>query len=191
MLPLHSRNVLVCLRYGIGDVVMALPAISALRRAIPGARIVALGNPPADEILDGDARVDAVLGTSRWRLSHRWDSGEPGTREALAAWIREQRFDLVLDATHAPTAVGRAVWSLGIRSLEGDPCAEEAALASGESGTEAIRAGVRSGWGLHVPRGITPAVHPRESDELFAASFLAGHGSHAAPSPSRRWPPRR
>ncbi len=39
----EARRILVCLRYGIGDVVMELPVLDALRAAVPRAHITALG----------------------------------------------------------------------------------------------------------------------------------------------------
>lgn len=42
-----SATILVCMRYGIGDVVMQTPALDALRHAAPNAHIVALGATPS------------------------------------------------------------------------------------------------------------------------------------------------
>lgn len=173
MLPLASENVLVCLRYGIGDVIMELPALAALRRALPDATITAIATPPADELLAGDPRVDRVVRTSRWGLRHRWDTADAVTRAEVARWVREQRFDLVLDAAHATTAVGQAIWSLGIRSLESSQRIESDAIRRGESGVEAVRRGVAAGWGLDVP-ALAPEIRPRPADHRFAAERLRG-----------------
>lgn len=196
MLPLSSTNVLVCLRFGIGDVVMELPALTALRRALPDARITAIASAPAHELLAEDPRVDRVVVTSRWGLRHRWDGGTADQRAQIAAWVRAQTFDLVLDARHATAAVGRAIWSLGIRSLEADLGEEERAIAAGESGVEAIRAGVRAGWGLEVPTSLRPELRLRPADRAFADAFFRGRTIEEAPvaiSPvasheMKRWP---
>ena len=42
-----SATIRVCMRYGIGDVVMQTPALDALRHAAPNAHIVALGATPS------------------------------------------------------------------------------------------------------------------------------------------------
>ena len=47
----EARRILVCLRYGIGDVVMELPVLDALRSALPRAHITALGAYPAIELV--------------------------------------------------------------------------------------------------------------------------------------------
>src|SRR5690606_25197194 len=101
VLPADATNVLVCLRYGIGDVVMELPVLAALRDALPGARVTALAAPPAHELLQGDPHLDRVVPTSRWALRHRWDEGSVETRARIRRWVREQGFDLVLDARQA------------------------------------------------------------------------------------------
>lgn len=200
MLPLDSGNVLLCLRYGIGDVVMELPALDALRAALPGARITALGSAPANELLDGDARVDAVVSTARWGLRHRWDRGDAAVRGSIARWVEEEEFDLLLDVGHAPRAVAEAIWSLGARSLEADASAEQRTLEEDESGSEAIRAAVRPGWGLEIPSSARPRLYPRTSDHAAAEALLEAHGiDHGAPfalspvasSPLKRWPPER
>lgn len=197
MLPLESKNVLLCLRYGIGDVIMDLPGLSALRDALPHARITALGNPPAHELLEGDPRVDAVVSTEWWGLRHRWDAGDPETRAAIKDWVREERFDLVLDAAQATLAVGEAVWALGYRSLEADSAEERRTLEAGAGGVEAIRAGVRAGWGIEVPADRPPELNPRTEDRWSADRLLQRYGlgaerpfaiSPVASMPLKRWP---
>jgi hypothetical protein len=56
-----ARNLLVCLRYGIGDVVMQFPMLDALRRAVRHARITAVGAHPAIELLENSGLVDEIL----------------------------------------------------------------------------------------------------------------------------------
>lgn len=197
VLPLASENVLVCLRYGIGDVVMELPALTALRAALPHARITAVGSAPAHELLEGDPRVDALVTTDRWGLRHRWDPGDEQSRAAVASWIRAEGFDLVLDAAQATLAVAEAIWALGYRSLEADRGAERRALEAGASGVEAIRVGVRAGWGLDVPADCWPELGSRPEDDAAAAELLRRHGiagarpfavSPVASMPLKRWP---
>jgi hypothetical protein len=86
-----SATILVCVRYGIGDVVMQTPALDALRRAAPSAYIVALGAPLAVELLAQDAAVDEIVDVKRiWGLTHWYDAGE-GRIEAIQQWLAEHR----------------------------------------------------------------------------------------------------
>lgn len=72
-----AQRVLVCLRYGIGDVVMQTAALDALRRALPTACITALGARPAIELLEHDPRIDELVCTQDWGLRHWGDTGTP------------------------------------------------------------------------------------------------------------------
>lgn len=179
---------------------MELPALEVLRSTLPRARITALANPPAHELLEEDPRVDEVVVASRWGLRHRWDEADASTREEIAAWVRARAFDLVLDASQATVAVGEAIWSLGIRSLESDAREESAAIEAGGSGVEAIRAGVRRGWGVDVPRHLEPRLHIRARDRARAQAVLERAGAAGEPpiaiapvssSPLKAWPVRR
>lgn len=194
-----ARSILLCLRYGIGDVVMELPALEWLRRRAPGARITALGAPPAIDLLDGDPRVDEVVSAARWGLTHRWDEGTPASRAELDRWLAARGFDLFVDVHHAAPAVGAVVRARGIRSLEADEDAEAAAVAAGRDAIAAIRAAVRAGWGLDVPEHLAPRIHLRAEERDAAAALLAAAGVDAPPIglspvaslPMKRWPPDR
>jgi ADP-heptose:LPS heptosyltransferase len=196
----RAHRILLCLRYGIGDVVMETPVLTALRRAAPAARIIALGAPPAVELLQGDPRVDEVVGIDRWGVSHRWDEGTPAARRAIATWVADQGFDLYLDVHHAAVAVSRAIWERGIRSLEADEGAEEAAVAAGGDAIAAIKAAVRKGWGLDVAPELQTELHITDDDRRAAQALLDGIGndgaapvaiSPVASLPMKRWPAER
>lgn len=200
MLPANAPNVLFCLRYGIGDVIMELPVLTELREALPDARITVLANPPAHELLEGDPRVDTVVVTSRWGRLLRWDRGTPAVRTRIDAWVRAQGFDLVLDARHAPNVIGQALWSAGHRTLEGDSAVEEAALAEGRSGVAAIRRAATAGWGLPATGDAPPRLHLHAEHHAAADQLLSqlrvpeGRPfalSPVASSPLKRWPPER
>ncbi len=192
----EAKRVLVCLRYGIGDVVMELPVLDALRAALPRARITALGASPAIELLGGDTRVDEVESLQGFGLKHRWDRGHRWTQAALAAWVDAHAFDLYLDVHHVAPPVGEVIWR-GVRSLEADEWAEAQAVAHGADGVEAVRSAIWAGWGLRVPVEALPDRRLSDEERRFAARFLLEHGlsgtpalgiSPVASASLKRWP---
>lgn len=168
-IPPDAQRILCCLRYGIGDVVMELPVLEALHRARPAARITLLGARPAVQLLDGDRRWQAIVTHQDLGVRHRWDRGEAGAAEAVAAWLEEEAPDLVLDAGHAPPAIAWQVWARELRGLQSDEEVESETLRAGGGGVDAVVAGVERGWGLHVPRP------PRPRLRLDAERSWAGH----------------
>jgi heptosyltransferase-2 len=58
---LRPQRILVRLPNPLGDVVMATPVLRALRRAHPGAQLVALGLPHHEGLLRGNPHLDAFL----------------------------------------------------------------------------------------------------------------------------------
>lgn len=176
MIPERVRRVLVCLRYGIGDVVMETPVLESLRGALPAARIVALGAAPATELLESDPRVDEVVAVGRWGLRHRWDRGTAEARAGIGAWFVESAFDLVLDASQAPVGVEMALGARGAWLLDSDERAEAEAVAAGRGAVEVIKAGVRAGWGLEVPDSRPPRLVLPDRARAEAARVLAGAG---------------
>lgn len=192
----EAKRILVCLRYGIGDVVMELPVLDALRAAVPRARITALGAEPAVELLAGDARVDEVENLSRFGLRHRWDGGDLAVRHEFEVWMQQRGFDLFLDVHHVPPPIGDVVWR-GVRSLEADEWTESRTLAAGGDAVDAVRSAVWAGWGLEVPPDALPDLRLGEEERRAAAAFLFAHGLSGAPpiglspvasSPLKRWP---
>ena len=171
-MDLSARRVLLCLRYGIGDVVMELPVLKALRRALPQAHITALGASPAIQLLERSRDIDDVISLNHWGITHRWDWGPPGAGRAISAWLDQHDFDLFLDVHHVAPAVGSVVWSRGVRSLEADEAAESAALQRGASGVEAIEEAVRAGWGLEVAHHGVPCLEVPGDAREFARHLL-------------------
>jgi ADP-heptose:LPS heptosyltransferase len=193
-----SATILVCMRYGIGDVVMQTPALEALWRAAPGAHIVALGATPAVELLAQDPAVDEIVDVKRmWGLTHWYDAGE-GRMEAIQQWLAERRFDMILDASHAVLAVRQAIWEYAEAPLfNGSAASEAAALRQGLSGVEAIKRGIAHGWGLPVASEAPPRLHLSDADRERADRWIAAHGctdslllgiSVEASSQIKQWP---
>jgi heptosyltransferase-2 len=82
-------NIALFLPNWIGDVVMATPAIRALRHHFAGARVIAVCRPYVAGVLEGSPWLDAHLFLDRrgsW--SHRWP--------AVAWQLRRERIDLAV-----------------------------------------------------------------------------------------------
>jgi ADP-heptose:LPS heptosyltransferase len=168
---LEHRRILWCLRYGIGDVVMELPLLQALRRAAPRAHLTVLGANPALELLEHDPRVDGRSSLQDMGVRHRWDQGTPEARLQVGRWLVDSDFDLVLDTRHAPPVVAAAVRTGNLPVLESDEQVERRVVASGRGAVRAIRASARAGWGIPVPRN---AAAPRLRLGPAATRFASG-----------------
>ncbi len=190
-----ARKILLCLRYGIGDLVMELPAIETLRRMAPAAQITALGAEPALELLAGDSRIDRLVSVQTWGLREWGDPGTPPSREAIRCWLAEEQFDVVLDPTHAVRGVGQAIWHFSPPILDTGSENQDAALAHGACGVAAVKEAVRLGWGIDIPQNAAPRLNLTVQEMNFAASFLQSQGvigtpvglSPVASSPLKRW----
>jgi len=85
------RSVLVVeLLGGIGDLLLALPAVHALARSHPGARVTVLTFAPGDALLAADPHVHEVV---------RADPGPPERQAAAVAALLRRGFDLVVTDT--------------------------------------------------------------------------------------------
>jgi ADP-heptose:LPS heptosyltransferase len=192
-----ARKLLVCLRYGIGDVVMELPALHALRQTCRNAWITALGASPALQVLEGDWRVDRLQCVHAWGLNHWGDDGTPAIRQGFSEWLIKEAFDLLLDPAHAVSGIRNEIWASGVDVLDTGAGLHERLLMSADGGDRAIKGAIREGWGLPVPWGLLPELSLRPSERAFAVSFLErsriGRGpflafSPVASSPLKRWP---
>ncbi len=193
-----ARKVLICLRYGIGDLVMQLPAISELRRQLTEAHITAVGSRPAIDLLEGDARVDQLVNVHDFGLTHWGDYGNDAIRSAIRSWLHERHFDLIIDPSHATMAFGMAVWDTTPAALlDTGNGLEDSVLENGVSGLGAIREAVRIGWGVDVPGDRQPELPIGKEERNYARALLQKYGmgdlrpfavSPVASSPLKRWP---
>lgn len=101
LLPAPER-ILVRATNWVGDLVMSLPALKAVRQAFPAAKLVVLVKQELAGFFDGLAWVDEVL-------PRRLGRGLPGLadRWRMAQALREQRFDL---AVLFPNSFDSAFW---------------------------------------------------------------------------------
>jgi len=85
------QNILVVRTDRIGDVVLTTPALSALRRRFPAARITVLIAPSTKDILDENPDIDEILLDDR-KGEHTQAQGFWG----LVKTLRQKKFDLAI-----------------------------------------------------------------------------------------------
>lgn len=197
----RPARALICLRYGIGDVVMELPALRALRTHWPRAHLTALGAWPALELLEGDPVVDRLMSVQTFGFRHWWDPGSRAARQQLAAWLRANDFQRILDATHAVAGVRRVLSELAVPGLDADGTpspvhGKQPPHAS--SPAQAIWLDAARGWGLRGAHRMPPIrLHIPDRAHRAALRFLDGLRlerrclvgiAPVASSPLKRWP---
>ena len=92
------ENILLIKPSSLGDVVMALPALSALRRSFPSARLSWLVRPEFAPLLEGHPHLDDILLFDRRSLANAWwDPTAFRGLVSLVGKLRRGRFDAVLD----------------------------------------------------------------------------------------------
>lgn len=94
-------NILIVKMSAIGDVIHTLPALNALRRHFPEARITWLVEEAASSLVMGHEALDRVLVSRRksWirRFSRSWDWGSLREGYRFIAELRDTEYDLILD----------------------------------------------------------------------------------------------
>jgi len=80
------QRILVIRGGAVGDMIVTLPALRALRRAFPGATIELLGNPSRAILAQHPHYVDRITDLERWDL-YRLFSQSPTVSEALATFL--------------------------------------------------------------------------------------------------------
>jgi ADP-heptose:LPS heptosyltransferase len=200
------RSILVMEPWHIGDVVLATPALRALRQRFPDARLSLLGKPHAEEILRHCGLVDEVIvfdlpWTSK---TAKYAPGryDVGALKELIGTLRSRQFDLTVDArmdlrsnvvtylTGAPRRIG---YDFGGGSF----------LLTDRIAADPDRRHRVDDWlELLRPLGITdkfePLLRVTDDERSRAAATLASHGFvpgdtivaiHGGASDARRqWP---
>jgi len=92
------KSILLIKPSSLGDIVMALPALSSLRRSFPQARISWLVRPEFAPILEGHPHLDEIILFDRKGLARAWrDPRLFKELMNLVSRLRRARFDAVLD----------------------------------------------------------------------------------------------
>lgn len=97
-LPMELKNILIIKPSSLGDIVLVLPVLSALRRNFPDAKISWLVRPEFAPLLENHPHLTEVILFDRKRLGKAWF--HPGAFCSLISLIRQlrrQEFDAVFD----------------------------------------------------------------------------------------------
>jgi len=122
------ENILLIKPSSLGDVVMALPSLSALRRSFPQARIHWLIRPEFASLIEGHPHVDEIILFDRKFLAQAWHSVAAGRGLlSLVSELRHRRFDAVLDL-QGLFRTGLLAWLSGCRQRFGPRWREMAHL---------------------------------------------------------------
>lgn len=92
------ENILIIKPSSLGDIVLALPALSALRKSFPCARINWLVRPEFAQLLENHPHLDRVISFDRKFLGTAWrDFRALRALFLLIRLLRQSRFDAVFD----------------------------------------------------------------------------------------------
>ncbi|MHC4194054.1 MAG: glycosyltransferase family 9 protein [Planctomycetota bacterium] len=92
------KNILLIKPSSLGDVVLALPALTALRRGFPEAKISWLVRPEFAPLLENHPHLDSILTFDRKFLGKAWYNPRAfGALLSLIRRLKSDKFDLVID----------------------------------------------------------------------------------------------
>ena len=94
----EPKRILIIKPSALGDIILALPALSALKRSFPEAGISWLVRPEFAELLRGHSDLDEIILFDRKQLAKWWCSGESfNALWLLINQLKAEHFDLVFD----------------------------------------------------------------------------------------------
>ncbi|MCW8196138.1 glycosyltransferase family 9 protein [Proteobacteria bacterium 005FR1] len=197
----QSHRVLLCLRYGIGDVVMEMPALRGLRAAIPDAEITVLGARPALELFEGDPDFQALICIHDFGFRHWGDLGDADARQRFHEWFVNAGFSCVYDPFHAVFGAQNSLTQSGVPWRNCDTELRQPDQLTGGHGIAAIWECAVEQWDLANQRHRqppAPTLHlpdsARESARQRLASWSADETRETigiapiASSELKRWP---
>jgi heptosyltransferase-1 len=97
-MPDSLKNILIIKPSSLGDIVLALPALTALRKSFPNAKISWLIRPEFAPILEKHPHLDEIIIFDRKFLGKAWfHPGASGSLLSLIKQLRHAEFDAVID----------------------------------------------------------------------------------------------
>lgn len=166
-----GQRMLVCLRYGIGDVVMELPALRYLRAQWPDAHLTALGAHPATELLQDDPVFDRVVRVQDLGFEHWGDRGDERVRRRAGEWLADHAFGCVLDRAHTVVGMRRVLLDAGIPAYDTGGTVTMGAPEVGGAAVRSIFDSAVDAWGVTESSGpVQPELRiPAEAREAMEA----------------------
>ncbi len=97
-MPKHFKNILIMKPSSLGDIILVLPALAALRRNFPEAKISWLVRPEFAALLENHPYLDEIIAFDRKFLGKAWFHPRAfGALISLVRKLRSARFDVVFD----------------------------------------------------------------------------------------------
>ncbi|UCG46981.1 MAG: glycosyltransferase family 9 protein [Phycisphaerales bacterium] len=97
-MPNAPKNILIIKPSSLGDIVLALPALTALRKSFPNAATTWLVRPTFAQLLENHPHLDQIIPFDRELLGRAWfDPSALGALISLISRLRRARFDLLFD----------------------------------------------------------------------------------------------
>jgi heptosyltransferase-2 len=93
---LHPKNIIVRMPNWVGDMVMATPVLSDLRKAFPDAKITAMCKVPLSELLEEDDEVDEIFCFSKTSAFSRHSD-----RKSIVEKLQNGKYDLGIVLTNS------------------------------------------------------------------------------------------
>jgi lipopolysaccharide heptosyltransferase I len=119
------KNILIIKPSALGDIVLALPALSAIRRNFPGARISWLIRPEYAPLLEGNPNLTEIIPFDRKLYGRAWyDPRALGRLLTFIGGLRRGGFDTVVDLQGLFRTAGLG-WLSGARKRLGMANARE------------------------------------------------------------------
>jgi len=115
------KNILVIKLRNIGDVLLIVPAVRALKETFSGARICVLVNPGTEAMLTGNPLVDKVIVLNRDK-DKKGLTGKVRGGIGFMKTLRAEGFDMTVDLTGGDRAAFTAVATGARYRLGPDPC---------------------------------------------------------------------
>ena len=195
------NNILVIKLRHIGDVLLTVPAIRAIKESFPGARVSALVNSGTEDMLTGNPLLHEVIPYRRAAKDASVAGRMTGELKFLRE-LRKRRFDMAVDLTSGdrPALIGfmcGARYRLGYDPA-GSGFAGKKLLYTHVAKRPASRmhtvfrdAGVLRDFGI-ATADYTVDIHTSYEDDSSVEMLLAGHGIMAATPfvhahPTSRW----